>query len=74
MIIVQDSNTGGPSSITVRMEYLFVFGRAGQKVLFQFLFLVLLKEMRMWSESNPFSPLFSIFRNLPLSQKLWKKS
>ena len=29
MILVEDSDTGGPSSITVRMEYLFAFGGAG---------------------------------------------
>ena len=55
MILLEDSDTGGPSSITDRMEYLFAFGGgggggggAGQKVSFLFLFLVLLKDIRMW--------------------------
>ena len=47
MILPEDSDIGGPSSITVRMKYLFAFGRAGQKVSFLFLLLVLLKEMEM---------------------------
>ena len=46
---------------------------AGQKVSFVFSFLVLLKEMRMQGQSNPF-PCFHSFRKLPPSQKLWKKS
>ena len=51
MILLEDSDTGGPSSITDRMEYLFAFGGGGgggQKVSFLFLFLVLLKDIRMW--------------------------
>ena len=32
VILVEDSNTDGPSSIRVRMEYLFTFGEAGEKV------------------------------------------
>ena len=42
------------------------------KVLFIFLFLVLLKEIRMRGQSNSF-PCFHSFRNLPPSQKSWKK-
>ena len=33
--LLEDPDTGGQSSITVRMEYLFVFGGTGQKVSFQ---------------------------------------
>ena len=29
MILLEDSDTGGPSSITDRMEYLFAFGGGG---------------------------------------------
>ena len=47
VVLLDDSDFGGPSSVSVRMEYLFAFGRARQKVLFLFLFLLLLKEMRM---------------------------
>ena len=32
VILVEDSYTDGPSSITVKMEYLFAFGGVGQKV------------------------------------------
>ena len=46
---------------------------ARQTVLFVFLFLVFLKEMRMRGQFNPFS-CFNSFRNLPPSQKLWKKT
>ena len=115
VILVEDSDTGGPSSITLRMEYLFALkfwccelslgnqwrGRGGeggqealllifviwrcfdrrwmrvggavQKVWFVFSLLVLLKEMRTRGQSNPFH-CFHSFRNLPKSQKLWKKS
>ena len=47
VILLEDSNTGYSVSIIVRLEYLFAFGRVGQKVSFIFLLLVLLKEMRM---------------------------
>ena len=43
MILLEDSDIGGPTSITVRMECLFAFGGVGQKVSFLVLFLVLLK-------------------------------
>ena len=46
-ILLEDSDIGGPGSFTVRMEYLFAFGGAGKKVSFLFLFLVLLKRMKM---------------------------
>ena len=46
---------------------------ARQTVLFVFLLLVFLKEMRMRGQFNPFS-CFNSFRNLPPSQKLWKKT
>ena len=32
VILVEDSYAGGPSSITIKMEYLFAFGGVGQKV------------------------------------------
>ena len=38
VILLQDSDIGGPSSITVRMEYLFAFSETGQKVSFLFFF------------------------------------
>ena len=44
-----------------------------QNISFIFSFLVLLKEMRMWGQSNPFL-CFRSFRNLPPSQQLWRKS
>ena len=44
----------------------------GQKVLFVFSFLLLLKEMKIQSQPTPF-PYFHFFRNLSLSQKLCKK-
>lgn len=44
-----------------------------QKVSFVFSLLVLIKEMRMRVQSNPF-PCFHSFRNLPRLLKLWKKS
>ena len=47
VILGEDSHTSGPSSIAIRMEYLFAFVGVGQKVSFLFLLLVLLKEMRM---------------------------
>ena len=46
---------------------------ARQTVSFVFLFLVFLKEMRMRGQFNSFS-CFDSFRNLPPSQKLWKKT
>ena len=49
VILGEDSHTSGPSSIAIRMEYLFAFVGVGQKVSFLFLLLVLLKEMRMRS-------------------------
>ena len=89
MILVEDFDTGGPSSIAVRNKYcgkhhfvvLFLSGGAlivgegwwgEQNVSFIFLFLVLLKGMRMQGQPNPF-PCFHFFRNLQTSQKLWKK-
>ena len=46
MILVEDSGTGGPSSITVRMEYLLAFGGVGQKISFLFL----------WKKSSKSTP------------------
>ena len=48
-------------------------GGVVQKVSFVFSLLMLLKEMRTRGQSNPFH-CFHSFRNLPKSQKLWKKS
>ena len=36
--VLEDSDIGGPSSVTVRMEYSFAFGGARQKVSFLFFF------------------------------------
>ena len=71
---------GEPESILLLFFFIWGYfdcwwlmvGGAGQKVLFIFLFLVLLKEIRMRGQSNSF-PCFHSFRNLPPSQKLWKK-
>ena len=74
VILDEDSNTGGPSSITVTMEYLFAFVGRDKKAHFYFC---------SWSDSRKWrcgvSPTLSLlcfqsFRNFPPSQKLWKKS
>ena len=45
VILVEDSDTGG--GVQLPMKHLFGFGGAGQKVSFVFLFLMILKKMRM---------------------------
>ena len=65
VILIEDSNTGSPS---------FCFwGGPGQKVSFLFLFLVLLKEIQMRGQSNPFTPLFSIFQEPSIITEVMKK-
>ena len=66
MVLGQDSDTGDPSSINIRMEYLFAFGEARQKILFLFLFLCYLCFCTQGNENaglvQPLPALFLIFQ------------